>query len=355
MNGHKEKKEMRMRRKATLMVIFTVLCSTFIMALLSMLLMLLGIMPQFFTARLWVTIIFLSTCSIIGGFFAALVTRLFVRPVDDLIAATKKAADGDFSVRVRPEYAFEEISELAENFNNMMAELEGIELFRSGFINDFSHEFKTPLVSIRGFAKQLENDDISDEEKKLYAGIIVSECERLSNMSKNILLLSKLENQQYTAKKELFSLDEQLRKAILLFQNEIEGKNIELDVDLVETDYNGDEELMSQIWINLLSNSLKYTPDGGQIGVSLFTRAREICIKIKDSGIGIKKESLDRIFEKFYQEDSSRKTVGNGLGLPLVKRIVEIVGGRITVESEVGHGTCVSVYLPRENEKHGKI
>ena len=207
------------------------------------------------------------------------------------------------------------------------------------------------MVSIRGFAKQLENDDISDEEKKLYAGIIVSECERLSNMSKNILLLSKLENQQYTAKKEVFSLDEQLRKSVLLFEHEIEAKNIELDIDLADSDYIGDEEIMSQIWINLLSNALKYTPDGGKIGVLLFIRAREICVRIKDTGIGIKKESLDRIFEKFYQEDPSHKTSGNGLGLPLVKRIVEIVGGRISVESEAGKGTCVSVYLPREIEK----
>ncbi|MBQ4327665.1 MAG: HAMP domain-containing protein [Clostridia bacterium] len=351
MSRNKVEKEMRMRRKATMLVIFTVLCSTFIMAMLTMLLVLLGIMPTFFTAGLWGTVIFLCACSIIGGFFAALVTRLFVKPVDDLISATKKAADGDFSVRVRPQYAFEEISELAENFNNMMAELEGIELFRSGFINDFSHEFKTPLVSIRGFAKQLENDDISDEEKKLYAGIIVSECERLSNMSKNILLLSKLENQQYTAKKEVFSLDEQLRKSVLLFEHEIEAKNIELDIDLADCDYIGDEEIMSQIWINLLSNALKYTPDGGKIGVLLFIRAREICVRIKDTGIGIKKESLDRIFEKFYQEDPSHKASGNGLGLPLVKRIVEIVGGRISVESEAGKGTCVSVYLPREIEK----
>lgn len=344
-------REQNLRRKATLLVIFTVLCSTFLMALLSTLLILLGIMPRLFTAGIWATAIFLSACGTIGGLFAALVTRLFVRPVDDLISATKKAADGDFSVRVRPEYAFKEISELAENFNNMMAELEGIELFRSGFINDFSHEFKTPLVSIRGFAKQLENDDITDEEKKLYAGIIVSECERLSNMSKNILLLSKLENQQYTAKKEVFSLDEQLRKSILLFQREIEDKNIELDIDLSDTEYNGDEELMSQIWINLLSNALKYTHEGGFIGVELFTRSREVCVKIKDNGAGIKKESLDRIFDKFYQEDSSRKSAGNGLGLPLVRRIVEILGGRISVESEYGNGTCVSVYLPRESLK----
>ncbi len=350
MSNKKHEKRQNLRKKATLLVIITVLGSTLLMASLSLLLMLLGIVPQFFTARLWVTIIFLSTCSVIGGFFAALVTRLFVKPVDDLIAATKKAADGDFSVRVSPEYAFTEISELAENFNNMMAELEGIELFRSGFINDFSHEFKTPLVSIRGFARQLENDDITDEEKKFYAGIIVSECERLSNMSKNILMLSKLENQQYTAKKEVFSLDEQLRKSVLLFEQEIENKSIELDIDLADTDYNGDEELMSQIWINVLSNALKYTHDGGRIGISLFCRTNEICVKIKDNGIGIKKESLDRIFDKFYQEDTSRKTSGNGLGLPLVKRIVEIVGGRIYVESEPGNGTCVSVYLPKTSE-----
>ena len=343
----KNKREKNLRRKATLLVIFTVLFSTLLMAILATILILLGIMPRVFTAGLWVTVIFLCACGTIGGFFASLVTRLFVRPMDDIIAATKKAAEGDFSVRVRPKYAFEEISELAENFNTMMAELEGIELFRSGFINDFSHEFKTPLVSIRGFAKQLENDDITDEEKKLYAGIIVSECERLSNMSKNILLLSKLENQQYTAKKATFSLDEQLRKSILLFQREIEKKNIELDVDLDEASYVGDEEIMSQIWINLLSNALKYTPDGGCIGVSLFMRSREVCVKIKDNGTGIKKESLDKIFDKFYQEDSSRKTAGNGLGLPLVRRIVDILGGRISVESEYGHGTCVSVYLPR--------
>ena len=311
-----------------------------------LLLILLGIIPSALMATFWMAPITVCVGCIIGAILAAFIMRFYIKPLDDLLAATKRIAEGDFSVRVPEKTHLLEMEMLVENFNQMAHELEGIEMFRSDFINNFSHEFKTPIVSIRGFAKQLQSADLTKEERLKYTEIIADESERLSTMATNILLLSKLENQQLIPEKSEYSLDEQLRSCMLLFAKDWEEKNIELDIDLEDIAYMGNEELMSHIWINLIGNAVKYTPEGGKIALRAIKKSGEILVRISDNGIGMSHEVMERIFDKFYQGDGSHAGSGNGLGLPLVKRIIELCDGKIIVDSEIGAGTVFTVYLP---------
>lgn len=334
------------RNRATLIVLAVMILAGLLTGTSFLLLIHLGLISTKFRLTVWMPIVLIGVSSLIGSILAAVMARTLIRPLDRLIAATQSIAKGDFSVRVDENNRFDELSELMRSFNLMTKELEGTEMFRSDFINNFSHEFKTPIVSIRGFAKQLENDNLSDEQRKAYTEIIVSECERLAAMSSNILLLTKLEHQQVICEKKLYSLDEQLRKCVLLFEKEWENKNIELDIDLDEIDYLGNEEIMSHMWINLLANAIKFTPSGGKISVRAFKKSSEISVRVSDTGEGMTREVLEHIFDKFYQGDSSHAKSGNGLGLSLVRRITELCGGRITVDSEVGGGSSFTVFLP---------
>lgn len=336
-----------LRNKSTLLVLVIIALSSLLTGGLLLLLILLGVIPSALMATFWMAPITVFVGCIIGAILAAFIMRFYIKPLDDLVAATKKIAEGDFSVRVPEKTHLLEVKMLVENFNRMAHELEGIEMFRSDFINNFSHEFKTPIVSIRGFAKQLQSSALSDEERLKYAEIIASESERLSNMSTNVLLLSKLENQQLIQEKKPYSLDEQLRFCVLLFAKEWEKKNIDMDIELDDITFVGNEELVSHIWINLIGNAVKYTPENGRIELRAFSKPDGIFVRIADSGIGMSHEVLERIFDKFYQGDGSHAGRGNGLGLPLVKRIVELCDGRIVVDSEVGAGSVFSVYLPK--------
>jgi signal transduction histidine kinase len=203
-------------------------------------------------------------------------------------------------------------------------------------------------VSIRGFAKQLERDDLTAEQRREYTSIIVSESERLANMSSNILLLTKLENQQIVTDKAEFRLDEQLRNAILLLEKQWSAKDIELSLNLEEVTYVGNEEMMSHIWVNLIGNAIKFSPEGGLLEISLIDRDGAAEIVVRDHGEGMDEATQKRIFEKFYQGDSAHATEGNGLGLSLVKRIVDLCGGSIAVDSRKGEGTAFAVTLPRK-------
>jgi signal transduction histidine kinase len=273
-----------------------------------------------------------------------------LRPLRELIEATKTVAKGDFSVRLEPGNQIGEIAELIESFNLMTEDLSGIEMFRSDFINTFSHEFKTPIVSIRGFAKQLRNENLTDEERREYTDIIILESERLTKLSANILLLSKLENQTILSDQKIFSLDEQLRNDILLLEKQWTNKDLEIEPELDEVEYYGNADVLSQLWVNLLSNAIKFTPKGGKIVVRLTQDSEYVKIMIRDNGMGMSPETLQHIFEKFYQGDRSHSVEGNGLGLALVKRIVELCNGNISIESEEGNGTTVYVALPVQSE-----
>ena len=269
-----------------------------------------------------------------------------LRPINDLIRAMSRVSEGDFSVRVEEEDAPGEMGDLVHSFNEMAQELGGIEMFRKDFINNFSHEFKTPIVSIRGFAKQLERDDLTDEQRREYTSIIVSESERLANMASNILLLTKLENQQIVTDREEYRLDEQLRKCILLLEKNWSAKEIELSLNMDEVTYVGNEEMMSHVWVNLIGNAVKFSPQGGLLEITCARMGNGVIATIRDHGEGMDEDTQKRIFEKFYQGDSAHATEGNGLGLSLVKRIVDLCNGQVVVDSHPGAGTAFTVTLP---------
>lgn len=293
----------------------------------------------------FVVIIAFIVCIILGTVITAFISRTILQPIRDLNKATTEVARGNFSVRVR-ETLDAEYGTLTRNFNRMAEELSGIETLRGDFISNVSHEFKTPLASIQGFAKLLQDDSLSDSDRCEYTQIIIDETTRLSKLASNILNLSKLENQTTIANKTRFSLDEQIRKIILMLEPEWSKKNINLDIALDDIYYFGNEELMGQIWQNIINNAIKFTPDNGVIKVQLYRTESNITVRISDNGIGISHEAKEKIFEKFYQGDHSRKTEGNGLGLALVKRIIDLCGGRIYVENLYEGGVCFVVELP---------
>ncbi|MBS7114333.1 MAG: HAMP domain-containing histidine kinase, partial [Ruminococcus sp.] len=283
---------------------------------------------------------------IIGTCISAAVASKIVRPVREVKKAMHRVEKGDFSQRLEVTGFNGEIDELIESYNKMAQELGGIEMFRENFINSFSHEFKTPIVSIQGFAKQLKKENLSEEKKQEYIDIIISESRRLTNLSSNILMLSKLENQQIITDKTSFSLDEQIRNCILLLEKQWTAKDISFDIDMQEIQYTTNAEMLSQVWVNIIGNAIKFSPEGSSIRVKLFKEGDVITAEITDRGIGMDQQTISHIFERFYQGDRAHASEGNGLGLPLVKRIVELCNGNIRVESQYGKGTNFIVTLP---------
>ena len=276
------------------------------------------------------------------------ISRSKLKPMNDLVHAMHAVSQGDFSVRVEAEDVTGDIGELVNSFNEMTSDLGGLELFRKDFINNFSHEFKTPIVSIRGFAKQLERDDLTEAQRREYLDIIISESDRLANMSSNVLLLSKLENQSIVTDKTRYSLDEQLRRCVLLLEKQWTEKDIQLDLDLDPVEYLGNEEMVQHVWVNLIGNAIKFSPQGGPLSISLKRQGDRAAVCVRDGGEGMDDATRARIFEKFFQGDTAHATAGNGLGLALVKRIVDLCGGEITVESAPGQGSAFTVRLPVE-------
>lgn len=282
---------------------------------------------------------------IIGTLLALPVGHFLLKPLNQLIDATREVSKGNFDVKAKElKYKFG-IGELISSFNVMTSELSSIELFRTDFVTNVSHELKTPIASIRGFAKILQNNNLSKEEIEEYTNIIVAESNRLSNLSSNILKISKLENQKIVERKTLFSLDEQIRSSILLLEHIWAKKNIRFNINLEKLAFIGDEELLQQVWINLIANAINFSIEGGTIDIELTQRDKNIRCKIRDYGPGMTDEIKDRIFEKFYQGDKSRSQEGNGLGLPLVKQILELYGGAINVDSKVNKGSTFTVEL----------
>jgi len=320
----------------------------------SPLLLLLTFNPSFFILLL------LGVCTIIGTFLANGFGTYYLRPIKRLINATKEVKRGNFKVQIKTKKKrraeelsaslHTEMEELEESFNEMVRELDGIELFRNDFINNFSHEFKTPIVSIRGFARQLQREDLSDEERREYAQIIAEESDRLARLSTSILELSKLENQQILSDRTEFYLDEQIRRCILLYESMWSEKNIEIIPELEEVTVYSSEELLEHIWKNLLSNAIKFTPDGGTVRVVLKFDETHITVSFEDSGVGMSEEVKNHIFEKFYQGDPSHHHTGYGIGLTMAQRAALLCGGEIDVESETGQGSRFTVTLPREKK-----
>lgn len=267
------------------------------------------------------------------------------RPFRKLTEATEEIAGGNFDVRVEVEGP-QELQQLAQSFNRMAAELGSIETLRTDFVNNVSHEFKTPVVSIRGFAKLLRRENLSEESRREYLDIIIHESERLSQLSGNVLLLSKLEKQESPGEVTEFPLDEQIRRCILLLEPQWSKKAIDMEINLPRQMYTGNEELLEQVWVNLIGNAIKFTGSQGIVTVSLEKEEQAVVVSISDTGVGMDAETRDHLFDKFYQGDKSHAVEGNGLGLSLVKRIVELSGGDVTVQSAREEGSTFTVRLP---------
>ena len=277
-----------------------------------------------------------------------LFTRYIYRYLDKISDAMQKVADGDYTVRLDAEKD-QPFRELYRNFNTMAEELGGVEMLKNDFINGYAHELRTPITSINGFAEMLLNDDgtLSREEKRSYLEIIASESRRLADLAGNSLLMSRLDTQKIIPDKKPFSLDEQLRRCSILLSGQWTEKELDMTMDLDEAVYVGDYDIMQHLWINLLTNAVKYTPKGGSITVTLKNEEKFIAVSVADTGKGIPPEDRERIFDKYYQTDKSHSKRGLGLGLAICKRIVQLCNGSLTVESEVGVGSTFTVKLPK--------
>lgn len=282
---------------------------------------------------------------IIGSVLFLFVGKIVVNPTKKLIKATEKVAAGDFDIELE-NHRTDEMGILISSFNTMAKELKSIEILRNDFISDISHEFRTPLTSIEGYTKLLR--DCNEEERREYIDIIIEETKRLSLLTTNILTLNKIDNQNISTPMEDFIMDEQIRRAILLLENKWVEKDIELEIDLENIQYRGNPSLMYQVWINLIDNAIKFSPRGGTVEVKLYKEQGNIIFSIKDNGVGISKEDQKKIFDKFYKSDKSRNTDGNGLGLSIVKRIIEIHKGQILLESSINMGTSIMVKLSKQ-------
>lgn len=282
---------------------------------------------------------------LVGTVVSFIISRIPLKPIRQVIDATNRLAEGDFTVRLHLAGP-SSFQELASSFNRMAEELGGIEMLRTDFVDNFSHEFKTPIVSIKGFAEELMHDDLTKEQRNEYLDIIISESTRLSALATNVLNLSRVEKQSILTNRARFDLSEQVRRCVLLFENKWEQRRLNLTVEIDEISLLGDEELLSQVWLNLIDNAVKFTPEGGSVEIRLARQEGSARFVIRDDGYGISEEAQKHIFDKFYQGDASRAVSGNGLGLSIAKRVVALHGGTIACESQEGAGTTFTVELP---------
>lgn len=294
-----------------------------------------------------ITIAVVST--IVGTIVSRFIGRRPVRIIQEISDGTKEIARGNFDFRLKEDIPVTELRDMAHNFNIMANELAGTELLRNDFVENVSHEFKTPLSSIEGYATLLQKKDLSEEKRLEYTCRILLGTRRLSALASNILLLSRLEHQEIEIKRETYSLDEQLRETILMLEERWTTKNIQLDIQLDTVNYYGNHDLLGQVWQNIFDNAVKFAPENGNVYIVLKKKPNTVCVSIADNGIGMSPETSARIFEKFYQGDTSHAAAGNGLGLPLAKRIVELHGGEISVSTKQGKGSTFKVSLPTEN------
>ncbi len=260
-----------------------------------------------------------------------LLTKYFFAPIKKLRDGMQKISEGCFDVRLRDNVNTKELRELVAGFNMMAEELGSTEILQSDFVSNVSHEFKTPINAIEGYATLLQGYEGTDETENEYIEKILFNTKRLSSLVSNILLLSKIENQTLTLQKNEFDISEQIREEFLSLEPLWEAKSIEFDIEIEDLKYTGYENLLRHVWSNLIGNAIKFSHDGGEIKIVLKKEEGSVVFSVKDSGPGISDETKKHIFDKFYQGDTSRKSEGNGLGLALVKKIVTLSGGEITV------------------------
>lgn len=292
-------------------------------------------------------IVWIILASVIaGGVLNNFLSIRYFGPVLKLEKAMQQVAEGDFSVRLKTGKHLKEIQDIYSNFNLMVQELEATEILQTDFVSNVSHEFKTPISAIEGYATLLQDSDMPiSEEQEQYIDKILFNTGRLSHLAGNILLLSKIEHQAIQTRQNWYRLDEQIRQSIVMLEPKWSEKELEFDVDMVDVEYLGNENLICHVWDNLLSNAIKFSPCGGTIYIRMMPEGEKIRFSIENEGPQIREDSMKHIFDKFYQCDSSHKQEGNGLGLALVKQILNLCKGTISVENIPGSGFRFTVIL----------
>lgn len=289
---------------------------------------------------------------VVGILLSVIFSAILVRSTRPYVEALRKISECDFSVRVEDSPIFANVG-IADNINALAKQLGSVETLREDFVSNFSHEFKTPIVSVSGFATLLKNSKLSEADKAEYLDIIIDESNRLVRLSESVLMLTRLDSQ--TIIKEQFLLDEQIRQSMLLFERPCSVKNIEMTADLDEISIFNEKKLLSQVWVNLLSNAVKFTPAGGKISVTAKQDDGAVIVQISDSGCGMDEETLKNIFSKFFQGDRSHATEGNGLGLSIVKKVCGLLNLKINVESVLNEGSTFTVTIPISNVPQVKV
>ena len=361
-----KKKESAIKKqlqRVSLMLILAVIvfCVLWIAILLAMLLVALMIRFHVFQGvsdeiRISNIMLVVALTSLVMG--AALVILLGMipqQPINKFIDGLNSLAEGNFKTRLHYKGTLANhptIVEITDSFNKLAGELEQTEMLRSDFINNFSHEFKTPIVSISGFAKLLQKGNLTEEQKLQYLNAIEEESMRLSYMATNILNMTKIENQEILTDITKFNLSEQIRFAVLLLEDQWSKKDIELQLDFDEYEIEANEELLVQVWINLVGNAVKFAPTGATIGVDICATAESYIVSVSNTGSEIPPDKQKKIFNKFYQADESHAQEGNGIGLAIVKKIVDLHTGWVSLKSEKGT-TIFIVELPK-NRSYGR-
>ncbi len=335
----------KMRNRLALSILWVLIAYVVLAVVLITILLALGVdVEELYTP--WTLLILLTLLcfflSMVASYF--LMKKIF-NPLQQISVAAGKVASGDFTPVISYKGEFEELERTFENFNRMVKELNSVEIMRNDFIADVSHEFKTPLSAITGYATLLQDTELSEEERREYIKKIFFNIEKLNDLTENILQLSRMEHQQFLETPVNFRLDEQIREAIVLLEPKWSVKNLELDLELPEVVFTGHPSLLFTVWTNLIGNAIKYTDNGGTISVFLSENAGSVQVTVRDTGIGMNEETKAHIFDKFYQGDTSRKSQGNGLGLAICKEIVRKCDGTISVTSEPGNGAEFVVVL----------
>lgn len=276
----------------------------------------------------------------------------FDKPMQEILDATKKMSKGDFNINLKTSnnyLEYDEFDSIKQHLNQMAKELSNLEMLKSDFISNVSHEIKTPLSVINMYAKELSNESLSVEAKRKYTKTLQKACSKLTNLVNNILKLNKLENQKLTPNFKTFNITELLAQQIVTLESKFIEKNIDLKVDIEDDLYINSEESFIEIIINnLISNAIKFTNENGEVKISLYKEKQNIVFIVKDNGIGMDENTGKHIFDKFYQGDTSHSKQGNGLGLTLVKKVIDVIGGCIEVSSELNKGSTFKVTI-KEN------
>lgn len=291
----------------------------------------------------WI-LVFTGTSVILGLGLAMILGRIIFKPINTIVDGMTELSDGNYSTRIDLG-KYDGMRKLTSSFNSLAMELESTEILHTDFVNDFSHEIKTPLVSLCGLISLMKNDNISEEKRKEYLAVMEEEANRLTNMTSNVLYISKLETQGILTHKNSFNVSEQIRGSVLLLERKWSKKNLEPNIDVDEYIISANEDMLKQVWVNLIDNAIKFSDEGKELGISASRDGNILTVKIENHGPEIKESDREAIFNKFYQCDKSRSTEGNGIGLSIVKHIVTLHGGKIKVDCNNGI-TAFSVSLP---------